>query len=104
MISAARVTSVTICAAAWRASSMSGVASFQPSQTGPGVGHRRGNRLIHFVRQRSGQLAHGGHAADVREIGLHLAQSLALLIHPFDSVVDQCRSGRSNAPAALNTG
>jgi hypothetical protein len=37
----------------------------EPAQAGIGVGDGGGNRLIHFVRQGSRQLSHGGHPADV---------------------------------------
>ena len=55
----------------------------KPAQASIGVGDRRGNRLIHFVRQGGGQLSHGGHPVDVREVRLRLAQSLALFLRPL---------------------
>src|SRR5580704_8480761 len=50
----------------------------KPAHTGIGVGDGGGNRLIHFVRQRSSHLSHGGHPVHVREICLGLTQSFAL--------------------------
>src|SRR5882762_10077346 len=48
----------------------------EPAQAGAGVGAGGGNRLLHFVREGGGQLAHGGHAADARQIFLGFAQRL----------------------------
>src|SRR5580704_1512546 len=55
----------------------------KPAHTGIGVRDGGGNRLIHFVRQRSSQLSHGGHPVHVREVCLRLTQSLALFIRPL---------------------
>ena len=57
-----------------------GVIARKPAQAGIGVGDGGGNRLIHFVRERSGQLSHGGHPADACEIRLRLTQS------PFSAI------------------
>ena len=51
-----------------------GMIARKPTQAGIGVGDGGGDRLIHFVRQGSGQLSHGGHPVHVREIRLRLAQ------------------------------
>src|SRR5260370_20357891 len=45
-----------------------------PSQTGVSAGDGGGNRLIHFVRQRSSPRTHGGNAADRCEIRLRLVR------------------------------
>src|SRR5258708_9576584 len=47
----------------------------KPSQAGFGVRCCCRNRLLDLVRQRSGQLSHGSHPADVCEIRLRLTQS-----------------------------
>jgi hypothetical protein len=52
-----------------------GVIAPEPAQAGIGVGDGSGNRLIHFVRQRSGKLSHGSCLADACEIRLRLTQS-----------------------------
>src|SRR5260370_3794802 len=59
-----------------------GTIARKPAQTGVGVGNGGGNRLIHFVRQRSRQLSHGGHPAHVCEIRPHLTPALPLFTHP----------------------
>src|SRR6266851_5699577 len=55
----------------------------KPSATGVGIGDSGGNRLVHFVRQGGGQLAHRGHPIYVRELRLGLTQSLALILRPL---------------------
>src|SRR6266566_5397595 len=55
----------------------------KPAHTGLGIGDGGGNRLIHFVRQRSSQLSHGGHPVHVREVCLRLTQSLSLFLRPL---------------------
>src|SRR6266566_4869499 len=75
MISAARFPSFTILMAAARLFEVWSVGR-EPAQAGISVGASCGDWLIHFVRQRSGQLSHGGHTVDACEIRLRLAQSL----------------------------
>src|SRR5258706_3470414 len=76
MISAARVTSVIILeAASPRLFDLWGAGGEQ-AQAGPGVYDCSRDRLLHFVRQGSSQLAHHGHPADVCEICLRLTQAL----------------------------
>ena len=70
MISAARVASLTVSRRSFARLFHIGLIARKPSQAGIGVGDGGGNRLIHFVRQRGGQLSHGGHPADVCEIRL----------------------------------
>src|SRR5207247_2298037 len=55
----------------------------EPAQAGISVGASCGDWLIHFVRQRSGQLSHGGHTVDACEIRLRLAQSLQRFLACF---------------------
>ena len=50
------------------------VVAAEPEHAGIGVGEGGSDRLIHFMRQRDRQLAHGGHPADVGEIRLRLTQ------------------------------
>src|SRR5229473_4032096 len=57
-----------------------GLIAREPAQTGIGVSDGGGNRLFHFMRQRSSQFSQGGHPADVCEIRLRLAQS------PFSAI------------------
>ena len=47
----------------------------QPAQTGMGIGHRRGDRLVHFMGDRGRELPHRRDAVGVRELGLYLAIS-----------------------------
>ena len=78
MMSAARVTSLTILDAASRCLCHVGLIATKPSQAGLGVCYCCGNRLLDLVRKRSGQLSHRGHPIDMREIRLGLTQSFAL--------------------------
>ena len=50
-----------------------GLITHKPAQAGIGVGDGGRYRLIHLVRQRGSQFAHGGHPADMRKIRLKLA-------------------------------
>jgi hypothetical protein len=77
MISLARVPSLSILVTAARLFEIRGVAS-EPSQAAVGVGDGGGDQMIDFVRQRNGQLSHRGHPVHVRELGMRLAQPLAL--------------------------
>jgi len=52
----------------------------QPAQAGARVGDGRADRLIHFVRERRRQLAHRGHAIDVRQVRLRLQQPVFRLL------------------------
>src|SRR5205807_8808696 len=63
----------------------------EPAQASISVGAGSGDWLIHFVRQGSGQLSHGSHPADAREIRLRLTQSLQGLFRPLAfGHVDRC--------------
>ena len=53
-----------------------GLIAAKPPQASVGIGDRRRNRLLDFVRQGGSQLSHSGYTADVCEIGLRLAQRL----------------------------
>jgi len=50
-----------------------GAIARKPAQAGIGIGDGSGNRLIHLVRQGSGQFSHGGHPADACQFRLRLA-------------------------------
>ncbi len=50
-----------------------GLIARKPPQTRIGIGDRRGNRLIHFVRQRGGQFSQRGHSGDPRQVPLRIA-------------------------------
>src|SRR5271165_103393 len=51
----------------------------EPTQAGIGACDCGGNGLVYFMCKRTGQLTKHGHAVDVRELCLQLAQPLALL-------------------------
>ena len=56
------------------------VFAVEPTQAGGGIDNGGSDRLIQFVCQRSRQLPHRGHPADVRKIRMSLTEHLALLI------------------------
>jgi len=45
----------------------------QKAQSGLGVGHHRGDGLLHFMADRCGQLSHGCHAVGMRQLLLAVA-------------------------------
>ena len=57
--------------------------SGQPAQAGAAVAHHARERLVDFMRDRSGQFPHDAHPVDVRKIRLELAQPLALFFGTF---------------------
>ena len=48
----------------------------EPAQTGIGVGHDRGERLIDLVGNGRGDFSHHGRALHARQFGLHRLQRL----------------------------
>jgi hypothetical protein len=59
--------------------------TFKPEQRSLTVGENRAQRLIDFVRYRSGKLAQHGHSRRMSEFGLHLRQH-CLGFHPIADV------------------
>ncbi len=53
----------------------------EPAQRGIGMGHRGGDRLIDFVGNRCGQLAHGCHTIGVGQFRLHLTITTLAFAH-----------------------
>src|SRR5207245_6743409 len=53
-----------------------GMIARKPAQASVGVGDGRGNRLIHFMCERSRQLSHGGHPVCLLEVPPRLAEEL----------------------------
>ena len=47
-----------------------------PTQGGPSIDYRRGDRLVHFMGNRDSQLAQRRNTRDVCQLGLHAAQRL----------------------------
>ena len=47
--------------------------TIQPAQRRLGVGDRRGDRLVHFMGDRGGELPHRRDAVGMRQLHLHLA-------------------------------
>jgi hypothetical protein len=72
LVSVARVTSLTSLDAASHASANVGLVATKQSHARFSVYNCCANRLLDLVRQGSGQLAHGGYSAHVREIRLRV--------------------------------
>src|ERR1700685_4032093 len=73
--SLARLPSSIIHSTERRAAFRSGI-PVEPAQTGLGVGDDAGERLFHFVGDRSRQFAQGCYAHDMGQIRLRVAQCL----------------------------
>src|SRR6185369_5771390 len=62
--------------------------SREPTQTRIAVRNNRGQRLVYFMSDRSGQLADSHNASDVRQLRLSFAQSFVCLSELFRSFLD----------------